>query len=348
MTYTFINVKADYTIEAIFKPLQKWVKRYNNDPVNDNDEASDLTVDPSGNVYVTGYSIGKTSGEDFYTIRYNSKGVESWSARYDGPAHLGDYAHAIVVDALGNSSETGISYRGNVHKHADYCTVKYNSSGEEVWDAQYDDRRNGNDVATAITLDSAGNVYITGRSEYSMDKKSTVLHHDFLTIKYDADTGKMAWEGRYDNTNVENAQDEAVALAVDSAGNTYVTGRSQGSDTGFDYVTIKYDSSGNEEWVHRYNNELVNGNDEASDMVLDSAGNIYVTGRSQGSGTGYDYCTIKYNSEGNMVWRVRYNHSDGDDEARAVVVDSAGNVYVTGRSKGNGTGFDYATVKYEQ
>jgi len=124
--------------------------------------------------------------------------------------------------------------------------------------------------------------------------------------------------------------------------------QSQGSDTGFDYVTIKYDSSGNEEWVHRYNNELVNGNDEASDMVLDSAGNIYVTGRSQGSGTGYDYCTIKYNSEGNMVWRVRYNHSDGDDEARAVVVDSAGNVYVTGRSKGNGTGFDYATVKYEQ
>jgi len=263
MTYTFINVKADYTIEAIFKPLQKWVKRYNNDPVNDNDEASDLTVDPSGNVYVTGYSIGKTSGEDFYTIRYNSKGVESWSARYDGPAHLGDYAHAIVVDALGNSSETGISYRGNVHKHADYCTVKYNSSGEEVWDAQYDDRRNGNDVATAITLDSAGNVYITGRSEYSMDKKSTVLHHDFLTIKYDADTGKI-----------------------------------QGSDTGFDYVTIKYDSSGNEEWVHRYNNELVNGNDEASDMVLDSAGNIYVTGRSEG--TQYDYVTMKYLPDGNL------------------------------------------------
>jgi len=103
--------------------------------------------------------------------------------------------------------------------------------------------------ASDMVLDSAGNIYVTGRSEGTQ--------YDYVTMKYLPDgnldpnwgtNGVARFDGGYN--------DEAVALAVDSAGNTYVTGRSQGSDTGFDYVTIKYDSSGNEEWVHRYNNEL--------------------------------------------------------------------------------------------
>jgi hypothetical protein len=101
-------------------------------------------------------------------------------------------------------------------------------------------------------------------------------------------------------------------------------------------------------WAARYNNEQVNGNDEAADIALDPLGNSYVTGRSQGSGGDFDYYTVKYNSSGNMVWRVRYDNTYGDDEARALVLDSLGNVYVTGRSIGDGTAFDYATVKYKQ
>ncbi|HWH91742.1 MAG TPA: SBBP repeat-containing protein, partial [Candidatus Binatia bacterium] len=72
-----------------------------------------------------------------------------------------------------------------------------------------------------------------------------------------------------------NYFDEARAIAIDSAGNVYVTGGSFGSGTGSDYATVKYDSSGQEQWVARYN---VPGNDGASanSIAIDNAGNVYV------------------------------------------------------------------------
>jgi uncharacterized delta-60 repeat protein len=341
--YTFYGVVANHTITAKFQKLESWVKRYNNADINGDDEAKAIAVSSSGNVYVTGYSTGRTTGPDFYTIRYNGEGVQGWSARYDGPAHLGDYATAVAVDNSGNAFVTGYGYRGNVVKHADYATLKYNNSGSLVWDAQYDDRRNGNDEVRAITIDSSGFIYITGRSEDSLSKNAP-KHYDYYTIKYDPNTGKVVWAQRYDSGLVENAVDEATAIAVDASGNVYVTGRSQGSGTGFDYATIKYNSGGIQQWVKRYNNG--NGIDEAAAIVLDAAGNVYVTGRSQGA-TGFDYATIKYDSSGNLLRVHRYDNSNLADEASAIAVDASGNVYVTGRSQGSGTGFDYATVKYD-
>ncbi len=471
-TCTFFNVQDNYTIEGIFIKLEAWVKRYNNDPVNGNDEARDMVFNNfSGNIYVTGVSLGSPTGPDFYTTSYDSDGTEGLSERYDGPAHDGDYANAIAVDGEGNVYMTGYSYRGMPgSKHKDYAIVKYNSSSKLVWDDRYDARRNGDDEATAIAVDSGGNVYITGSSEESLSKKSDVLHNDFYTIKYipgrkesmipdwgarynneaangadkatgiaideagmvyvtgfsyngtdndivtikydpngnpiwsDEDTGKVRrydsgpglndeatdivvkagfvyvtgrsqssgkdfdyitikydingnfqWAQKYNNSIV-NGKDEAAAVVVDAEGYVYITGRSEGSGTGYDYVTIKYDSNGNLDWDDVRRHDGGNGTDEATDIAIDLAGNVYVTGSSQGwnqdqnKSTGYDYFTIKYDSSGNMIWRSRYNNSPADlnDEATTIVVDSAGNVYVTGRSEGTGTGFDFATVKYEQ
>ena len=101
-------------------------------------------------------------------------------------------------------------------------------------------------------------------------------------------------------------------------------------------------------WVKRYNYWRANGDDTATAIALDSTGNVHVTGYSEGSGTGYDYATIKYDSAGNTLWVRRYNYrrADGNDYATAIALDGSGNVYVTGYSQGSGTGYDYATIKY--
>src|SRR5262249_18403070 len=139
--------------------------------------------------------------------------------------------------------------------------------------------------------------------------------------------------------------DSANSIAIDSAGNVYVTGKSFGSGTDDDYATVKYDSSGQEQWVARYNGPG-NCGDSANAIAIDTAGNVYVTGESFGLGTDNDYATVKYDSSGQEQWVVRYNGPrNGSDEADAIAVDAAGNVYVTGESVGGY--YDYTTIKYD-
>ena len=201
---------------------------------------------------------------------------------------------------------------------------------QEAWVARYNGPTNEYDEGQAIAVDGSGNVYVAGYSG-----------GDYVTIKYDT-SGQEQWVARYNGGS-------ARAIAVDSSGNVYVTGQSVGSGGSLDYATIKYDSAGQEQWVARYDGPA-NGDDSASSLVVDSSGNVYVTGESLGLGTALDYATIKYNSAGQQEWAARYNGpANGDDYAAyagAIALDGTGNVYVTGGSAGLGTYDDYATIKY--
>jgi hypothetical protein len=91
-----------------------------------------------------------------------------------------------------------------------------------------------------------------------------------------------------------------------------------------------------------------NSYDRIGAIAVDSKDNIYVTGWSYGSGTGYDYATIKYSPDSNQpIWVARYDGpGNSTDKASAIAVDGEDSIYVTGSSYSSGTGRDYATVKY--
>lgn len=212
------------------------------------------------------------------------------------------------------------------------------SQSTQDWAVRYNGSGNGTDIANAMVVDGAGNVYVTGHSIQSGTS------YDYVTIKYDT-KGVWQWGKSYNGTG--NAEDWARAIAVDRAGNVYVTGGSGGSGTSEnDYFTIKYNNDGEWQWGQVYNGPG-NGNDEAASIAVDGAGNVYVTGESMGNGTLFDYATVKYDSNGTEQWVQRFHgEGDGRDMARAIAVDGSGNVYVTGQSTGSGTGLDQVTIKY--
>lgn len=310
---------------------QLWVRRYGRPGAGD--EANALAVDGAGNIYVTGESLGDSTGSDFATIKYDSQGAEQWVRRHDELGNATESVTAFVVDVAGNVYVTG----STIHSGgADYLTIKYNPSGAKEWTVIYDGPGHGQDNANAIAVDAAGNAYVTGSS------RGLNVRLDYATIKYDAN-GAQQWVARYDAVQVNN---RARAVAVDAAGNVYVTGSSTDPDFITRFITIKYNNDGVEQWINSYLGPAF-GYGAATELAIDSVGNVYVAGTSDGVGTSRDYATIKYDAAGVEQWVARYNGLGNDfDEASDLAVDAAGNVYVTGRSYGLGTVYDYATIKY--
>jgi len=313
-----------------------WVRRYAA-PEDSTDYANSIALDRSGNVYVTGYSWSSETAFDYATVKYDPEGNEIWVRRYDGTGNGWDQAWGIVIDGFDNIYVTGQS--SGSETSYDYATIKYYPNGDTAWVRRYNGPADLADGAGPIVVDGSGNIYVGG---YSRD---TLTSDDCVTIKYDS-SGNEAWVKRYNGPGDFN--DGAEAIAVDILSNLYVTGTSYGGETGNDYVTIKYDSDGNDLWVRRFNG-LSNDDDLVNGLELDDCGGVYVTGYSKGNLTSFDYATVKYDSSGNELWVQRYNGpGNGWDWATDLAISVSGDLYVTGWSLGNSTDYDYATIKYVQ
>ncbi|MBI3851467.1 MAG: SBBP repeat-containing protein [Verrucomicrobia bacterium] len=318
-----------------------WTNRYDG-PGNNYDQANAVAVDGNGNVYVSGYSVGAGTGDDYATIAYSSAGVALWTNRYkagatfDGP----DRAYAIGVDTNGHVFVTGYSYNSN--GVPDRATLGYSSDGVPLWTNRYDPAGSSAVPVNAMAVEVSGNVHVTGSSWNG-------TNDDYVTIGHSS-AGVPLWTNRYNGPG--NGPDEPAAIAVDRSGNVFVTGHSwNGSSNAI--ATIAYSSAGMPVWTNRYSG--ISGA-SASALAVDSNGNVYVTGSAwyyDGSQFHYDYATIAYSSAGVALWTNLYNGPGDDngpgndyDQAKGVAVDASGNVYVTGQSLGSGTNYDYATIKY--
>jgi hypothetical protein len=259
-----------------------WSSRYNCS-TNGNDFASSIKIGSNGTVFVTGTSDSTGTGNDIVTIAYDpDDGSRLWLARYDRnnttengndlavyigqgvyvAGISGDYITVLRYNTLGgltwvNYAQSGTSnaieiYRRNIGEGPNSYTIdifvtgssdegygktiRYDNSGNVVngWPNTFDYYSN----LMSIAVDQSENVFVTG--SVFLDAES--LCKDYLTIKYNKD-GSQIWYASFDGDN----DDYSIDVAVDSYGNSYVTGNSYpyscSSPGDASYVTLKYSSS---------------------------------------------------------------------------------------------------------
>lgn len=269
------------------------------------DVANSITVDGTGNSYVTGTFEGNTTfgtttlnsagNRDVFVVKYDTAGNFLWARRGGGSST--DIANGISVDAAGNSYISG-NYQGT----ATFGTAPAltNSGGDDIFVVKYDPagtvlwaRRAGTsntDLSNSISVDAAGNSYITGSYQGTITfgtapPLTNSGNSDVFVVKYDT-AGNVVWARRAGSSS----SDTGNSIAVDGAGNPYVTGVYQGSITfgttsltnsgNNDIFVAKYDGAGNVLWATRAsgtNTEIANS------IAVDGSGNSFLTGSFQGT-----------------------------------------------------------------
>jgi hypothetical protein len=276
----------DYaTIKYSSAGVPLWTNRYNG-PANNEDQATDVVVDGSDNVFVTGYSFTSDGMSDYLTVAYSSAGVPLWTNRYNGTGNNSDYARVVAVDGNRNVFVTGESWNGSA---TDYATIKYSATGVPLWTNRYHGLLAANNFATAIAVDTNGNAFVTGS-----DGGFASTNGGYATIKY-SPAGVPLWTNHYNGLITDNAK----AIAVDASANIIVTGQSYRDFVTSDIVTVAYLNGGVPLWTNRYNGPA-NGDDvppTKRSLAVGPNGSVYVTAASDGDFSDaqiLDFVTVKY------------------------------------------------------
>jgi hypothetical protein len=297
-------------------------------------DAIDIEVDDQGYVYATGYYGPGSSSRNYFTMKLDNDGNENWFVTYNGPADGNDSPYDIEVDSDGFVYVTGVSE--DVATGRDICTIKYDPDGNEEWIRRYNGPVNDEDAGDSITVTDSGDIIVAG---YAV---TTGTDRDYIVIKYNA-YGDEIWTAVHDGQ--AGGRDYVDGMVTDGYGNIYVTGQSDGIGTDADYCTIKYTADGEEEWVARYNGSGNGFDRPMAGIALDFEGNVFVSGESRGEEL--NYCTIKYDNDGNELWVAYCDGPGHTDWAYDMALDEYGAAYVTGLSWLPDLHFESCTVKYD-
>ena len=212
------------------------------------------------------------------------------------------------------------------------------------------------DRGNAVSVDSGGNIYVTGSTGGGLDGNTNAGASDIFLIKYDS-AGNKQWTRQLGSANY----DEGKGVAVDTSGNVYITGYTYGdldgntNAGGADIFLVKYDSAGNKQWTRQLGN---NRDDKGFGVTVDTSGNIDVCGFYDGWAGASPYTDIflvKYDSAGNKQWTRQVSGGEhlSPDSANGVTNDNSGYIYVTGQTYGPLLGSTFAgdadifLVKYD-
>ena len=325
------------------------------------DQSWSVSVDSSGNVFVTGSFIGtaefggggltSAGAWDIFLAKYDASGAHLWSRRFGGTSD--DRSRSVSVDDSGNVFVTGYFYGtsefgGGPLTSAGYTDIflaKYDASGAHLWSQRFGGT--SYDRGHSAGVSGSGNVFVTGVFAGTVDFGGGPLTgaddvHMIFLAKYDA-SGTHLWSQEFGGYS--------SSLSVDGSENVFVTGYF--SDTvdlgggpltsagGFDVFLAKYDAGGAHLWSQRFGGP--GDNDESSCVSADGSGNVFVTGLFMGtadfggggliSAGGWDIFVAKYDAGGAHLWSRGFGDISSDS-GKGVGADGSGNVFVTGYFNG--------------
>ncbi|MEC9473533.1 MAG: SBBP repeat-containing protein, partial [Actinomycetota bacterium] len=325
-----------------------------------NDYGHGVAVDGSGNVHVTGYfqntvdfgagNVTSAGQDDVFVTKLNAAGAHQWTTTFGGTGN--DNGHGVAVDGSGNVYTTG-NFKNTVDFGAgnvtatggnnDVFVTKLNSSGAHQWTTTF-----GNisgDQGYGVAVDSSGNVYATGvfgnTVNFGAGNVTAAGNSDVFVTKLNS-SGVHQWTTTFGGTGV----DYSYGVAVDGDSNVYTTGWFYGTvDFGAGNVTsagqadvfvTKLNAAGAHQWTTTFGGT---GVDHGWSVAVDGSGNVYTTGRFEGTvdfGAGnvtsagsHDVFVTKLNSAGAHQWTTTFGGT-GADYGLGVAADGSGNVHGAG------------------
>jgi len=300
------------------------------------DDAHGVASDASGNVIVVGRTQGNLGdivggGGDIFVAKFDSGDKQLWVKQYGTEKF--DSANDVVLDSEGNiyiAGYTDGSLDGTtVADSSDVFIMKLDNNGDQLWIRQYGSPK-GHEIADAIDIDAAGNLYVVGDSSGNIDGLTSKGQHDIFIFKLDSDGNKI-WsrlEGSKD-------QDRASDIAVAADGNIFVSGETEGSwgaqsPMGFSTaIVLKLNTDGVTQWTYLANFEFGIG----FSIDTDSESNAYFVG------VGFDPTMIpseggmderflaKLNSAGELDW-MEFGDAKRPGEIAGFTIDGQDNLYM--------------------
>ncbi len=213
----------------------------------------------------------------------------------------------------------------------------------------------------SVSLDAAGNIYIMYQTNGTVSGGTNIPAQYLAALAKVDKRGQLQWVRQQANLNTSATSYNAMNVATDSSGNSYITYSTNGVVSGgvflggnADIVTAKLDTYGNILWIQQPSIMNTAFTDAAPYIAIDASGNSYVTYLTYGTvsggtfvginGSAYNVVVSKFNTNGRIQWIKEYavmNAALVTNSQPYIAVDNSGNVYVTHVSFGTISGGTY-------
>ncbi|HJQ84679.1 MAG TPA: SBBP repeat-containing protein [Candidatus Binatia bacterium] len=316
------------------------------DGVAGDDAATSVAVDAAGDVAAAGFMAGPGTGADFAVVKLRgADGAAAWPAvRIDGTAHQDDRANAVAVDASGNVFAAG-SLRGT--SGDDFVVLALDAAdGHERWRWVLQGTfAGGDDQAVAIAVDRNGDVFAAG---YTLNAGTSL---DLAVVKLGGASGMPLWPAPVQLDGAAHSGDGATSLALDAQGNAVVGGFTSNGQ-GLDFTVLKLAAADGTILWRRDVDGTSHAADAADAVAVDADGNVAASGFTTNAGN-TDFTVVRLAAaDGTPLWpapvTIDGSAAESDDEARAVGLDAAGNVFAAGVIDDTGTdadvGYDFTVL----